>query len=259
MPSTASPPSGSRQKADRHPSSSPRSRRPFAPCSRSASRSRSTTRRTTSRCSIASAAATTWHRSVIPGRSSTRWCSTRPSTATARASGRSRRPPSATASPWTTPTTRGRMRSPRGGSRRLSRAPIRPNSASRHPDLHRRQTVWYAEQAARFQDYIRRAKGDQDYVASTAWPVRMPDNESYRDTQPIPPLPPRPSGHVPVLDFSKPIALQLAPPPSMPSRPAIATPPTGFGPAGYRQTTGPIPPARASARRTRGAGSSSTS
>jgi DNA polymerase-3 subunit epsilon len=110
------------------------------------------------------------------------------------------------------------------------------------PRLHRRQTVWYAEQAARFQDYIRRAKGEQDYVASTAWPVRMPENESYRDTQPIPPLPPRPSGHVPVLDFSKPIALQLAPPPSSPMRPAIATPPTGFGPAGYRQTTGPIPP-----------------
>ena len=108
--------------------------------------------------------------------------------------------------------------------------------------LHRRQTVWYAEQAARFQDYIRRAKGDQDYVASTAWPVRWPENESYRDTQPIPPLPPRPSGHVPVLDFSKPIALQLAPPPSSPARAAIATPPTGFGPAGYRQTTGPIPP-----------------
>jgi DNA polymerase-3 subunit epsilon len=108
--------------------------------------------------------------------------------------------------------------------------------------LHRRQTVWYAEQAARFQDYIRRAKGDQDYVASTSWPVRWPENESYRDTQPIPPLPPRPSGHVPVLDFSKPIALQLAPPPSAPIRPAIATPPTGFGPAGYRMTTGPIPP-----------------
>ena len=108
--------------------------------------------------------------------------------------------------------------------------------------LHRRQTVWYAEQAARFQDYIRRAKGEQDYVASTAWPVRWPENESYRDTQPIPPLPPRPSGHVPVLDFSKPIALQLAPPPSSPARPAIATPPMGFGPAGYRQTTGPIPP-----------------
>jgi 8-oxo-dGTP pyrophosphatase MutT (NUDIX family) len=47
---------------------------------------------------------------------------------------------------------------------------------------------------------------------------------------------------VPVLDFSKPIALQLAPPPSSPARAAIATPPTGFGPAGYRQTTGPIPP-----------------
>src|SRR6478752_1932713 len=60
--------------------------------------------------------------------------------------------------------------------------------------LHRRQTVWYAEQAARFQDYIRRAKGDQQFVASTAWPVRLPENESYRDTQPIPPLPPRPSG-----------------------------------------------------------------
>jgi DNA polymerase-3 subunit epsilon len=107
--------------------------------------------------------------------------------------------------------------------------------------LHRRQTVWYAEQAARFQDYIRRAKGDQEYVASTAWPVRLPENESYRDTQPIPPLPPRPSGHVPVLDFTKPIALQLAPPPNVASQAAIAVPPTGFGPAGYRMQTGPAP------------------
>ncbi len=127
------------------------------------------------------------------------------------------------------------------------------------PRLHRRQTVWYAEQAARFQDYIRRAKGDQDYVASTAWPVRLPDNESYRDTQPIPPLPPRPSGHVPVLDFSKPIA-------SAARSPALDAVAAGDRDSPDRIRPRRLPPddrahssPRASARRTRGARTSRTS
>lgn len=83
-------------------------------------------------------------------------------------------------------------------------------------DLHGRQGVWYAEQAARFQDYIRRQKGDESFSASTAWPVKYPAHPgAYRDTQPIPPLEPR-QGRVPVIDFSRPLGLQLAPPPGAP-------------------------------------------
>lgn len=83
-------------------------------------------------------------------------------------------------------------------------------------DLHGRQGVWYAEQAARFQDYIRRQKGDESFTASTAWPVKYPAHPgAYRDTQPIPPLEPR-QGRVPVIDFSRPLGLQLAPPPGAP-------------------------------------------
>src|SRR5690606_33492736 len=80
-------------------------------------------------------------------------------------------------------------------------------------DLHGRQEIWYAEQARRFQDYIRRRKGDESFAASTAWPIKYPAHPgAYRDTQPIPPLEPR-LGRVPVIDFSRPLALQLAPPP----------------------------------------------
>ncbi|MGN6272886.1 MAG: NUDIX domain-containing protein [Protaetiibacter sp.] len=80
-------------------------------------------------------------------------------------------------------------------------------------DLHGRQEIWYAEQARRFQDYIRRRKGDESFTASTAWPIKYPAHPgAYRDTQPIPPLEPR-LGRVPVIDFSRPLALQLAPPP----------------------------------------------
>ncbi len=94
-------------------------------------------------------------------------------------------------------------------------------------DLHGRQEIWYAEQARRFQDYIRRRKGDESFTASTAWPIKYPAHPSaYRDTQPIPPLEPR-LGRVPVIDFSRPLALQLAPPPeSLGGAPAIdAAPP----------------------------------
>jgi DNA polymerase-3 subunit epsilon len=94
-------------------------------------------------------------------------------------------------------------------------------------DLHGRQEIWYAEQARRFQDYIRRRKGDESFTASTAWPVKYPAHPgAYRDTQPIPPLEPR-LGRVPVIDFSRPLALQLAPPPdALGAAPAIdAAPP----------------------------------
>lgn len=70
-------------------------------------------------------------------------------------------------------------------------------------DLHGRQEVWHAEQAASFQEYLRSKRGDDSYVADPSWPLK-PAGEGSRfvDTQPIPPLPPRPSGNVPVLDFS---------------------------------------------------------
>lgn len=102
-------------------------------------------------------------------------------------------------------------------------------------DLHGRQEIWYAEQARRFQEYIRRRKGDESFTASTAWPVKYPAHPSaYRDTQPIPPLEPR-LGRVPVIDFSRPLGLQLAAPPdafaapveldAAPERAALDAPP----------------------------------
>jgi DNA polymerase-3 subunit epsilon len=70
-------------------------------------------------------------------------------------------------------------------------------------DLHGRQEVWHAEQAASFQEYLRSKRGDDSYVADPSWPFKPAvESSSYVDTQPIPPLPPRPSGNVPVLDFS---------------------------------------------------------
>lgn len=69
-------------------------------------------------------------------------------------------------------------------------------------DLHGRQEVWYAEQAASFQDYIRTVKGDASYVADTGWPVRTGvEPSSFLDTQPIPRPEPRPSLTVPIFDL----------------------------------------------------------
>lgn len=69
-------------------------------------------------------------------------------------------------------------------------------------DLHGRQEIWYAEQAASFGDYIRRMKGDDGYLPDTAWPVRpLEYPTSVLDTQPIPIPAPRPSFTVPHLDF----------------------------------------------------------
>lgn len=69
-------------------------------------------------------------------------------------------------------------------------------------DLHGRQEIWYAEQAASFGDYIRRMKGDDGYLPDTAWPVRpLEYPTSVLDTQPIPIPAPRPSYTVPHLDF----------------------------------------------------------
>ncbi len=69
-------------------------------------------------------------------------------------------------------------------------------------DLQGRQEVWHAEQAASFQEYLRSKRGDDSYVADPSWPIKPAiDTNSFVDTQPIPPLPPR-RGNVPVLDFS---------------------------------------------------------
>ena len=69
-------------------------------------------------------------------------------------------------------------------------------------DLQGRQEVWHAEQAASFQEYLRSKRGDDSYVADPSWPLKPAiDTNSFLDTQPIPPLPPR-RGNVPVLDFS---------------------------------------------------------
>jgi DNA polymerase III epsilon subunit-like protein/ADP-ribose pyrophosphatase YjhB (NUDIX family) len=69
-------------------------------------------------------------------------------------------------------------------------------------DLHGRQEVWHAEQAASFQEYLRSKRGDDSYVADPSWPLKPAvDTNSFVDTQPIPPLPPR-RGNVPILDFS---------------------------------------------------------
>lgn len=69
-------------------------------------------------------------------------------------------------------------------------------------ELHDSQVTWYAEQAASFADYIRRVKGDQDFVAETSWPIRASEHPtSIQDTQPIAAPSPRPSFRVPHLDF----------------------------------------------------------
>jgi DNA polymerase III epsilon subunit-like protein/ADP-ribose pyrophosphatase YjhB (NUDIX family) len=90
-------------------------------------------------------------------------------------------------------------------------------------DLHGRQEVWHAEQAASFQEYLRSKRGDDSYIADPSWPLKPAgDGSSFLDTQPIPPLPPRPSGNVPVLDFSATGVLALEA--SRRDRPAPAAP-----------------------------------
>lgn len=85
-------------------------------------------------------------------------------------------------------------------------------------ELHQRQIAWYAEQAASFADYIRRVKGDQDFVADTEWPIRSTDHPtSIQDTQPIPAPSPRPSYRVPHLDFDTGVLVL--------DRPALEAPP----------------------------------
>ena len=104
-------------------------------------------------------------------------------------------------------------------------------------DLHGRQEVWHAEQAASFQEYLRSKRGDDNYVADPSWPLKPAgDRSSLIDTQPIPPLPPRPSGNVPVLDFSQTgvLALEI----SRGDRPAAEQP--SFDSEAYRLAAPPL-------------------
>ncbi|CAN5177386.1 hypothetical protein BH11ACT5_BH11ACT5_00730 [soil metagenome] len=106
-------------------------------------------------------------------------------------------------------------------------------------DLHGRQEVWFAEQAASFADYIRNVKGDDTFVSNESWPLRVSDHPtSVVDTQPIPAPEPRPSRTVPHLDFSTgvlelegmPMALpgfELEPPTSAPADEVYSPPMTG--------------------------------
>ncbi|MEQ1736036.1 MAG: exonuclease domain-containing protein, partial [Rhodoglobus sp.] len=76
-------------------------------------------------------------------------------------------------------------------------------------DLHGRQQIWYAEQAASFQQYIREVKGDQDYVAESAWPLRpLDDPFLFEDTMPLPTPKPRPSATIPTFDFGEFLAIE---------------------------------------------------
>jgi DNA polymerase III epsilon subunit-like protein/8-oxo-dGTP pyrophosphatase MutT (NUDIX family) len=87
------------------------------------------------------------------------------------------------------------------------------------PDLHGRQQIWYAEQAASFQQYIREVKGDENYVAESSWPLRpLDDPMMFEDTVPLPIPRPRPSATIPTFDFDQPLALEAGPPPAS-SRP----------------------------------------
>jgi DNA polymerase-3 subunit epsilon len=77
------------------------------------------------------------------------------------------------------------------------------------PDLHGRQQIWYAQQAAAFQQYIREVKGDGSYVAESTWPLRpLEDPTLFEDTMPLPVPGPRPSPNIPMIDFSQPLALE---------------------------------------------------
>ena len=88
-------------------------------------------------------------------------------------------------------------------------------------DLHGRQEVWFAEQAASFADYVRNVKGDATFIADQSWPVRVSDLTSAVDTQPIPAPAPRPSRTVPYFDFATgvlelPASTSMVPEPSVP-------------------------------------------
>jgi DNA polymerase-3 subunit epsilon len=69
--------------------------------------------------------------------------------------------------------------------------------------LHQLQAAWYGEQAAGFEEYIRRVKGDETYSSDRSWPIKPVVNESaLLDTQPMEAPAPRASLTVPHFDFT---------------------------------------------------------
>ena len=118
-------------------------------------------------------------------------------------------------------------------------------------DLHGRQEQWYGEQAERFEEYVRTAKGDLDYRADRSWPIRhLTHPQAFEDTQPIPAPEPRPSLTVPTVDLYGTGVLSLealqAAPPSVyatapPPRVPVAAQPTGAAPT---MVGSPVPPRR---------------
>lgn len=94
--------------------------------------------------------------------------------------------------------------------------------------LHELQVRWYADQAASFQDYIRRVKGDETFIADDDWPLRpIDDIGALVDTVPFPRPRPRASLTVPEVDLDTgrislggreaiSPALAAAPPPQLP-------------------------------------------
>ena len=116
-------------------------------------------------------------------------------------------------------------------------------------DLHGRQEIWFAEQAASFADYMRNTKGDVSFVADESWPVRLSDHPtSIVDTQPIPAPEPRPSRTVPHLDFNTGVLELEGMPMTLPSLELEAGPSAPAGPNDGAQSdeapaTSPEPPA----------------
>ena len=144
--------------------------------------------------------------------------------------------------PSTTPTTRERTRSPPGGSRRRSPAPTRRARRRRSPTCtagrpsgtrsRRRasRTTSAGPRATRTTSRRRPGRCGCPRTRATATPSRSRRCPRVR------------AGTCRCSTSRSRSPCSSLPRPRSPSRPAIATPPTGFGPAGYRLTTGPIPP-----------------
>lgn len=114
-------------------------------------------------------------------------------------------------------------------------------------DLHGRQEVWYATQAASFQDYIRSVKGDSAYVADTSWPLRPAVSPSaLLDTQPLPAPEPRPSLTVPTIDIysTSMLALEGLEPPLPRAQAEPAPPASGRRASAYASAPPPSAPKR---------------
>lgn len=70
-------------------------------------------------------------------------------------------------------------------ARAIARAYPEECGGSLH-ELHSRQQGWYAEQSARFQDYMRTTRGETGFTASTEWPMRSFDTAVPDAVKPVP-------------------------------------------------------------------------